>query len=521
MSFTTDLVPQAPLTRPEKWLLGILAFLAICLRFYGLRSHPAGYDLDEAGILFWAHESWRQGQFWLYGPEQTRWEMVPGWIHAFIGHFAFGLERLSPALMGCGEAALFGWLVRGRWGPRAGVLAATLLLLCPWHFFYARIIGTCVGVLALDLLVLKLLDDHKPRVFAMAAVLLVGLFYYTTFRVMFGLVFLLALRARDGRRVAAVGLAGLAALGLLALSASSFSEFLTRGTYNFRIPQGSIPLNYFFAGIAPFVSLPAAFRQITPEFLGDYVHTGFIRTLGSLPPLGFALGALSLFGAGIVARDVFQKRAFRPTTWFLFPVVMWLVVGFMGPSLSRLLVLAPFWLMLATLALLSVQSRWPRAYVPLLAAVGLFSLFEETRVLRALGNREVMAPIFHHRYFATDTWMRANVGADEAGYLFADDGFPTARWLAYSHQAYRTLPPVPAEHLDGIFRFEKPEARAIVVVLDEAPADSDGLSTYDQRIRLIRIRDRLPALGFIEQAGDVTEGGQVVAKWYRLRLSGR
>ena len=93
---------------PFCWLSLSLSFV---LRFCFLQTSPNGLDIDEAAILYWGEQFLLHGKWYVYAPEFTRWEMLPGVIYSLLSGFGTISVRLIPALIGVIEGVtLFTWL---------------------------------------------------------------------------------------------------------------------------------------------------------------------------------------------------------------------------------------------------------------------------------------------------------------------------------------------------------------------------------------------------------------------------
>jgi hypothetical protein len=141
-------------------------------------------------------------------------------------------------------------------------------------------------------------------------------------------------------------------------------EFLLRGGYV--VPGGLAggTVNLVATALLPF-HYPDRYRTLVgPTHIFDGVSAGL--TAAGINPL-HPLMAVALLAGAIAA---WRRRA-EPAVSFL--LATWLsatiALGISGPSLTRLLVLLPAYLTVATLGLVEVAKRWPRAKLPVLVVL--------------------------------------------------------------------------------------------------------------------------------------------------------
>ncbi|MFN2632144.1 MAG: glycosyltransferase family 39 protein, partial [Thermoanaerobaculia bacterium] len=138
------------------FLLAPIVALAAAVRLFRLDAFS--YGLDEILQGYWIQGSW--AFFW----KSLRFDAVHPPLDYLL---ARGVETLGPAdwarklpdvLWGCLTVAALAWLVSRRAGARAGLLAAFLLALAPFHVRYSQefrpyslgLLLVCVSLLCLD-----------------------------------------------------------------------------------------------------------------------------------------------------------------------------------------------------------------------------------------------------------------------------------------------------------------------------------------------------------------------------------
>jgi len=497
-------------------ICSIFIIAGVISRFLYLDSHPYGLDIDEAAILYWAEQSFRGRQFFLYAPEFTRWEMLPGFLHAGVAWMSGDTFRLSPALLGCLEILVL-WMFADRiLGRTAAWIAAAFLAMSPWHFYYSRIVGTCVGVSLLFLIALLLRDSLN----GWAVIRHVGgLFYYTTYRLVILRLIGQYLSQRKWKGVALAVMAVLAAMLL-----ARVSPFLERGAYNFQRPNLHFLKNYFYSLVSPFFPIAEEFSQTTREFMADYVHTGFCFALGGHPPLGWGFAIVSLVAIGwALVRRAAVPKLLRDE--LLFVGGIWLILGFMGPSLSRFLILVPF-LTLPAAWLLDVLEKKSSKWVFATFLFGLLTstAFSQLEVFQRLGNRQLMEPIFHGRFRdlkqTIDKFPDAN---PDTAFLITGFGHQAARFWATRSKSYSVLPPLTAKDTEEVLNLSA-HGRTQYLLRDESPTIGPSLSGYDysQRIDSVfaRIEARAQILEDLEICADQRKIGRLLKFNWPFRLSG-
>lgn len=500
------LLHSARSLQPEILLSALAVLAGIFLRLSHLGDRPFGLDMDEANILYWAGESLRTGKWSAYAPEFTRWEMLPGyWYYAVEALFP-AYPRLGPTILSILEIAATGWLAGSLLGRRAGWAAAALLSLCPWHLYYSRIVGTCVGVGLLAVVA----RQARERLGG-AAVQTAGLLYYATFRLVALRVLLESLFQRRARAVLLSSVGLVTAMGIVLALEGTIEPFLSRGAYNFQGVRLDALNNLLHALKAPFLPVPAAFAQTTDEFMADYVHTGLARSLGGSPPLGWALAALSAAGLLLLAR-LPKERKRRLGAEGLFLVGCWLLLGWMGPSLSRLLIVLPFLALFAALAVEGCRERWGRgAGVVVLAASLAGSSWSSADLVRRLGDEAALEAIFHHRFRKLAAFVEREIphGTPRTVILMTDHGHPSARYWAARSGKFSVLPPLSPDDLERIMNYNKRWGSQYLLT-DAVPEEAERLSGSDKRSRTAAAVARIEARSQIVQRREIWDGGQLL-----------
>ena len=144
--------PAATLSLSHRSFWGGLLFILIvaaALRLYALGDYPQAFNQDEMVLGYDAWSVWATGKD-QHGNDfpvhfRTYNDAVPpvGNYLAAPSVGLLGLSRFSTtlpfALLGVATVGLVALLGRRWWGPGAGLVAACLLALDPWHVNYSRI----------------------------------------------------------------------------------------------------------------------------------------------------------------------------------------------------------------------------------------------------------------------------------------------------------------------------------------------------------------------------------------------
>lgn len=253
----------------------------------------------------------------------------------------------------------FGWLV--------ALLATAFLAFSPWHILYSRVgeravLAPLFGIATVGFF-LKALDSGRMRDhLAWGLALGLGFWSYTSFRAIpIALVAFALLRrplgwapGRPGdprvRRAlyAAIGLAAVLLAVQMLLSPVGLLGFLTRGAYATLVtPKANYVLNVVCSlGLAHFV--PGRYAVIQSDaFISDGMSTTY--GLIGLAPETTVVAALSALGLAYAAWRALRRRDAACGLLVLCVLALVATVGVAGPSLTRLLVNAPWLCLVAAL----------------------------------------------------------------------------------------------------------------------------------------------------------------------------
>lgn len=329
-----------------RWIFIALVSLRVLSAFFS----PQAVEFDESIIVNLGQRSWQDFAFYLFSPEYTRWEMLASYLFSVPAFFSLSLARTLSALMGIGEIYLFKKILEiglseSKEKKQVIYLALIFYLLCPWHFYYSRILGTCQGVA----LFFYLSYIYKDQLKVLIPVSLLGLFYYTPFRLWFVLI---AINKRKiNFLVKYYFLTSLIVFFALWLSKNSIIDFFKRGSYNFLEVKINFLENIAASIIFPFSPPLKNYLEISKSFSADLIHESFLQSLGSNPPLGFGLSLMVTIGIYASLKEKLWKSSelFKYfTSWWLLQI---LALSFMGPSTSRFILLIPSLIYFATMGI--------------------------------------------------------------------------------------------------------------------------------------------------------------------------
>ena len=250
-----------------------------------------------------------------------------------------------------------------------------------------------------------LLDDRTERgvadhPFAAGALLSLGIYAYSACRLLpfaWALHFALrwrrlpasrpALRREAKRLLTAFALFSIPNL-LLVLRAPG--ELLFRGSY---VSRGT-PLDKAWNVLATFL-LPFHYPDRYRAWIGPghvFDVTGVALTASGVDPFDLVLGPLAVLG-------LLAWRRGRESQALSFLIVTWASGGFLlglyGPSLTRLLVLLPAWLVLAALGCDALVARAPRLGAPLAVLLALSLSLQARAWVSTFGRSPVAVRYFH------------------------------------------------------------------------------------------------------------------------------
>ena len=253
----------------------------------------------------------------------------------------------------------FGWLV--------ALLAMAFLAFSPWHILYSRVgeravLAPLFGIATVGFF-LKALDTGRLRDhLAWGLGVGLGFWSYTSFRAIpIALVAFALLRRPLGwaperpddpwvRRAlyAAIGVAAVLLAGQMLLSPVGPMGFLTRGAYATLVtPKANYLLNVVCSlGLAHFI--PGRYAVIQSDaFISDGMSTTY--GLIGLAPETTVVAALSALGLAYAAWRALRRRDAACGLLVLCVLALVATVGVAGPSLTRLLVNAPWLCLFAAL----------------------------------------------------------------------------------------------------------------------------------------------------------------------------
>ncbi len=377
---------------------GTLALFALYL--YRFRSVPDGLVNDAAeemlkGLALVEGRRLEVLTTTLGYSAETLWLYVMGLSATLLGPTV--LAAVLPGAAAAAATVLLLALLARALEPDAPPFAAFLVATgSPWLFHYARS-GLRVTAVALACAAAALLVARASRAgegarawLLAGAVSALGAYVYTTGRALPLAVLAAAawraLRAPDASRAAARRDAAAALLGVvvvslpnLALLARRPGEFLDRGRYVYVGGAADRVANVRATLAVPF-GYPDAYRGQAgtgATFDADGVSATF--TAAGLDPIPWWSAMLSAWGLVLVLRRHDAPAVFLVA---LFGVAL-LVLAPAGPSLSRLLVLAPVLLAWAGLGAADLSKRAPwRLAVPLaLALAGAWAIAGYVRAL--------------------------------------------------------------------------------------------------------------------------------------------
>lgn len=242
--------------------------------------------------------------------------------------------------------------------------------------------------------------DVADRPLAAGALLGLGVYAYSACRVLpiaWALHFALRWRrspeARPGlRREARRLLAGFTLVSIpnLLFLLRAPGLLLDRGYY---VSRGT-PLDKLANVLATFL-LPFGYPDRYRVWKGQghvFDVTGVALTASGLDPFDVVIGPLAVLG-------LLTWRRGRESASLSFLLVAWaacgVLLGLYGPSLTRLLILLPAWLVFAALGCDALLSRAPRLHVPLAALLVLSLCLQARAYVSTFGRSEPTAWYFH------------------------------------------------------------------------------------------------------------------------------
>ena len=167
-------------------IIFILIFAGLT-RLWSLQKYPPSLFSDEVDVAlqvksFLATGRDYYGNFWplqFHSFSDTR-TAIPIYLTTILGKIIGNIElavRLEPAIMGIlGVLAIY-LLAKSLFGKTAGLIAALLLTLTPWHFTYSRVgfeVSTLFTFFVFGLYFLKNYFDTKKDLFLVLGILLLS-----------------------------------------------------------------------------------------------------------------------------------------------------------------------------------------------------------------------------------------------------------------------------------------------------------------------------------------------------------
>lgn len=289
--------------------------------------------------------------------------------------------RAVSIVVGTITLALLGFVGSAWFGKRVGLLAAFFLAVSPWHLLYCRvglrtILAPPFALLAAWLFLRVWRSGKWADGILWGVAVGLGFWTYTSFRVLpIAVALFVGLALLGGRRRApapakrraaaeaspgptgvdrrplwaGAGLAAIMLLGIIAFSGLGFAGFLARGAYATTPPKTEWFTNLFHT-VTMLNYEPARYAVIQDDtFISDGVSAAY--PLIGLEPDTLLLAAFATLGILLMVVQGFGRRTnggdaevARDAARLLVLTLLagWLTVGWLGPSLTRMLVLLPF-----------------------------------------------------------------------------------------------------------------------------------------------------------------------------------
>jgi hypothetical protein len=409
--------------RAEWWLLGAILLGGLWLRLYRIDFIPWGLNNDEAINAIEANEIASGKPFATVTERglnrETMFHMLAALSYRNPG-FGLNILRALPALFGLNPStmndpladatfplravsiavamltlvALF-FFGRTFFGTRVALIAAFFLAVSPWHLLYSRvgertILAPLFLLLTAGLFLRAMQTGRLADHLAWGAALGLGFWTYTTFRAVPIAIAVFWLwrtrRRREGWNIkpllAGAGVAAAGFLFVMLFSGMSPLGFLARGAYAATPPKTNWFLNIFHA-----VTMPQYYPLDYAVIQNDaFISDGISPTYGliGLEPDTLLLAAFSALGLLFAGWTAFSKRAQTAShadqdpadradaaALVVFLVLAtWLTIGWLGPSLTRLLMILPCLALCAAILLVRVWDDLAALRPPLTAWLG-------------------------------------------------------------------------------------------------------------------------------------------------------
>ncbi len=375
----------------EPILVAAVLIAALWLRLHRIDIIPRGFNNDEAINAIEVHEIVRGKPFATVTERglnrETMFHYVaalatlkPGLVLNLLRAlpWVFGLQprlvndELMDLTFPLRSVAVAGGMLtllalylfaRDRFGWRVALLATLFLSVSPWHLLYSRIgfrvILAPIFALATVGFFLRALESRRRRdhlLWGAAAGL--GLWTYTSFRVIpIALVLFMLLRRfidPEGTRplprrplLYGAGLATLGGLFVLVFSHLGPLAFLGRGGYATLPARGAFGANLFHA-VTMMQYYPPSYAIIQGDsFISDGVSA--VYGLAGLEPETCVVAALGALGMIYLLWRARGRRDPASAMILLCVATLLFSVGFLGPSLTRLLLNLPWICLIAAL----------------------------------------------------------------------------------------------------------------------------------------------------------------------------
>lgn len=485
------------------WLILSIA-AGVIWRFLFLETRPLGLDSDQALVIVQGIDDLNFGRWSLFQPAMTRFETFTAYLYA-LAWKGFGSARPLALMFSLAELVLLFVLVRRSRGPRVALIATMILAVSPWHWFYSRVTGPCVGA-GLLLLTYVALHGRRERF----VVLIAGWFYY-------GLLRLLWLwewrRLREKKWFLWYGVSAAAVIVLSLLSGLSWFEILSRGDYNHAPTAADLGLR-IESWLRLWAGVPGpVLREGAPGFIVDPVSQGFAR-LSSWPLLSLAGVALLLTVLLAARKTDFRRAVGEPLGLFLFGAAALVL----SPTPSHGLMWLPLFAWLGAEAL---ERTWKPWAALLLIALPLNGLWQSADLLEGLKPGGPAREIFQDRWRPVVDRIARDFPADRFQvYLLAHDAFLIARYEALPHGGWTPLLATDPAELEEHLRTNAVDGREQIVLIDRArpPLPDHRLEGFLRGYDLlsefsIRLRERATVL----ESRSLQDGEYPSFDLYRVR----
>lgn len=442
------------MAKPRVWAAWLILSIAagVILRFLCLETRPLGLDSDQALVVVQGIDDLNSGRWALFQPAMTRFETFTAYLYALTWK-AFGSARPLALMLSLAELVLLFVLVRRHRGPRVALVATMILAVSPWHWFYSRVTGPCVGA-GLLLLAYVALRGRRERFL----VLIAGWFYY-------GLLRLLWLwewrRFREKKWFLFYGASATVVIVLSLFSGLSWFEILSRGDYNHAPTAADFGLRVE-SWLRLWFGMPGrVLREGAPGLIVDPVSQGLAR-LSSWPLLSLAGVALLLTMLVAARKAEFRRAVGEPLGLFLFGAVALVL----SPTPSHGLMWLPLFAWLGAEAL---EKTWKPWATLLLIALPLNGLWQSADLLEKMKPGGPAREIFQDRWRPVADQIAREFPADRFQvYLLAHDAFLIARYEALAHDGWTPLLAADPAELEEILRTNAGDGREQIVLIDRA-----------------------------------------------------